>query len=126
MTDSIQANADFDAAYLRTWTEPDAGKRLALIEQVWAPGGSLHISSPSLSLTGTTDIAAHIERVHNDLIANKGLTFSYDQRAESGDALLLRWSMTAPNGDVVGRGVDTGFRNTDGKVVNAYMFMGVN
>ena len=126
MTDSIQANADFDAAYLRTWTEPDAGKRLALIEQVWAPGGSLHISSPSLSLTGTTDIAAHIERVHNDLIANKGLTFSYDQRAESGDALLLHWSMTAPNGDVVGRGVDTVFRNTDGKVVNAYMFMGVN
>lgn len=126
MTDSIQANADFDAAYLRTWTEPDAGKRLALIEQVWAPGGSLHISSPGLSLTGATDIAAHIERVHNDLIANKGLTFSYDQRAESGDALLLRWSMTAPNGDVVGRGVDTVFRNTDGKVVNAYMFMGVN
>ena len=126
MTDSIQANADFDAAYLRTWTEPDAGKRLALIEQVWAPGGSLHISSPGLCLTGTTDIAAHIERGHNDLIANKGLTFSYDQRAESGDALLLRWSMTAPNGDVVGRGVDTVFRNTDGKVVNAYMFMGVN
>lgn len=126
MTDSIQANADFDAAYLRTWTEPDAGKRLALIEQVWAPGSSLHISSPGLSLTGTTDIAEHIERVHNDLIANKGLTFSYDQRAESGDALLLRWSMTAPNGDVVGRGVDTVFRNTDGKVVNAYMFMGVN
>ena len=126
MTDSIQANADFDAAYLRTWTEPDAGKRLALIKQVWAPGSSLHISSPGLSLTGTTDIAAHIERVHNDLIANKGLTFSYDQRAESGDALLLHWSMTAPNGDVVGRGVDTVFRNTDGKVVNAYMFMGVN
>ena len=126
MTDSAQANADFDAAYLRTWTEPDAGKRLALIEQVWAPGGSLHISSLGLSLTGTTDIAAHIERVHNDLIASKGLTFSYDQRAESGDALLLRWSMTAPNGDIVGRGVDTVFRNTDGKVVNAYMFMGVN
>ena len=90
------------------------------------PGGSLHISSPGLSLTGATDIAAHIERVHNDLIANKGLTFSSDQRAESGDALLLRWSTTAPNGDVVGRGVDTVFRNTDGKVVNAYMFMGVN
>ena len=44
MTDSIQANADFDAAYLRTWTEPDAGKRLALIEQVWAPGA--HCTSP--------------------------------------------------------------------------------
>ena len=126
MTDSTQANADFDAAYLRTWTEPDASKRLALIEQVWAPHGSLHISSPSLSLNGTADIAAHIGRVHDDLIVGKGLTFRYDQRLKSGDALLLRWSMTAPNGDVVGRGVDTVFRDSDGKVTRAYMFMGVN
>ena len=126
MTDPTQTNTDFDAAYLSTWTEPDAGKRLALIEQVWAPHGSLHISSPSLPLNGTADIAAHIGRVHNDLIVGKGLTFSYDQRLESGDALLLRWSMTAPNGDVVGRGVDTVFRDSDGKVTRAYMFMGVN
>ena len=126
MTSSAQTNADFDASYLSTWTEPDASKRLALIEQVWAPHSSLHVSSPGLSLTGTTDIAAHIEHVHNDLIANKGLTFAYDQRAESGDALLLRWSMTAPSGDVVGRGVDTVFRDTNGRVVSAYMFMGVN
>ena len=126
MTDSTQTSTDFDAAYLSTWTEPDAGKRLALIEQVWAPHGSLHISSPGLSLNGTADIAAHIGRVHDDLIVGKGLTFRYDQRLKSGDALLLRWSMTTPGGDVVGRGVDTVFRDVDGKVTRAYMFMGVN
>ena len=126
MTDPTQTNTDFDTAYLSTWAEPDAGKRLALIEQVWAPHGSLHISSPSLSLNGTADIAAHIGRVHDDLIVSKGLTFSYDQHLKSGDALLLRWSMTAPSGDVVGRGVDTVFRDDDGKVTRAYMFMGVN
>ena len=90
MTDTTRSGADFDAAYLSTWTEPDAGKRLALIEQMWAPHGSLHISSPALTLTGTADIAEHIGRVHNDRIAGQGLTFSYDQRMESGDALLLR------------------------------------
>ena len=126
MTDPTQTNTDFDAAYLSTWTDPDAGKRLALIEQVWAPHGSLHISSPSLSLNGTADIAAHIGLVHDDLIVGKGLTFRYDQRLKSGDALLLRWSMTTPGGDVVGRGVDTVFRDVDGKVTRAYMFMGVN
>ena len=126
MTDPTQTNTDFDTAYLNTWTEPDAGKRLVLIEQVWAPHGSLHISSPSLSLNGTADIAAHIGRVHDDLIVGKGLTFRYDQRLKSGDALLLRWSMTTPGGDVVGRGVDTVFRDVDGKVTRAYMFMGVN
>ena len=126
MTDTTRSGADFDAAYLSTWTEPDAGKRLVLIEQVWAPHGSLHISSPSLSLNGTADIAAHIGRVHDDLIVGKGLTFRYDQRLKSGDALLLRWSMTTPGGDVVGRGVDTVFRDVGGKVTRAYMFMGVN
>ena len=126
MTDPTQTNTDFDTAYLSTWTEPDAGRRLVLIEQVWAPHGSLHISSPSLSLNGTADIAAHIGRVHDDLIVGKGLTFSYDQRLKSGDALLLRWSMTAPGGDVIGRGVDTVFRDVDGKVTRAYMFMGVS
>ena len=93
---------------------------------MWAPHGSLHISSPALTVTGTADIAEHINRVHNDRIAGQGLTFSYDQHMESGDALLLRWSMTAPSGDVVGRGVDTVFRDVDGKVTRAYMFMGVN
>ena len=126
MTDPTQTNTDFDTAYLSTWTEPDAAKRLALIEQMWAPHGSLHISSPALTVTGTADIAEHINRVHNDRIAGQGLTFSYDQHMESGDALLLRWSMTAPSGDVVGRGVDTVFRDVDGKVTRAYMFMGVN
>ena len=126
MTDPTQTNTDFDTAYLSTWTEPDAGKRFALIEQMWAPHGSLHISSPALTVTGTADIAEHINRVHNDRIAGQGLTFSYDQHMESGDALLLRWSMTAPSGDVVGRGVDTVFRDVDGKVTHAYMFMGVN
>ena len=126
MTDTTRTGAGFDATYLSTWTEPDAGKRLALIEQMWAPHGSLHISSPTLTVTGTADIAEHINRVHNDRIAGQGLTFSYDQRMESGDALLLRWSMTAPSGEVVGRGVDTVFRDVDGKVTRAYMFMGVN
>ena len=125
MTDTIRTGADFDAAYLRTWTEPDAGERRALIEQMWARTVAAHLPR-RLDVTGTADIAEHINRVHNDRIAGQGLTFSYDQRMESGDALLLRWSMTAPSGEVVGRGVDTVFRDVDGKVTRAYMFMGVN
>ena len=95
-------------------------------EQVWAPHGSLQFSSFGLAPNGSADIAANTGGIHYDLIVGKGLTCSYDQRLESGDALLLRWSMTAPNGDVGGRGVDTVFRDSDGKVTRAYMFMGVN
>jgi hypothetical protein len=45
---------------------------------------------------------------------------------ESGEALMLRWSMAAPDGSVVGRGADVIFRGDDGAVQTAYMFMGVD
>lgn len=122
-------NADaittFQNNYLQTWTEPDAERRLALIERLWARDGKLSVSSLGVTLHGVDYIAAHIDRVHDDLIAGKGLQFSYDQAIESGDALLLRWSMRAPSGEVVARGVDTLFRTSDGRVESGYMFMGV-
>ena len=37
MTNTTRTDADFDASYLRTWTEPDADQRRALIEQMWTP-----------------------------------------------------------------------------------------
>lgn len=84
------------------------------------------VSSLGISLVGTEAITEHIARVHDDLIAGKGLRFSYDQHLESGDALLLRWSMAAPDGSVVGRGADVIFRDGDGAVTTAYMFMGMD
>lgn len=122
---SADAN-DFDDRYLATWIEADSALRRSNIERLWSPDGQLAISSLGIVLTGVDEIDAHIARVHDDLIAGKGLRFSYDQQLESGDALLLRWSMAAPNGEVVGRGVDTVFRDSNGQINRAYMFMGVN
>lgn len=45
---------------------------------------------------------------------------------QSGEALLLRWSMRAPSGDVVGRGADVVLRDADGRIETVYMFMGVD
>ena len=84
-------------------------------------------SRPSASpLEGVDDINAHISQVHDDLIADKGLAFIYDQHIESGDCLLRHWSMLAPSGVVVGRGIDLVFRNADGRVQRVYMFMGAS
>lgn len=123
-------NADsltqFQNDYLSTWTEPNAAQRRRNIDKMWAPAGRLVISSPSITVEGIDKIAAHITRVHDDLIAGKGLVFVYDQHAEAGDSLLLRWSMLAPSGDVVGRGADLVFRDAEGRANAVYMFMGVN
>lgn len=122
---NTSAPIDFQRNYLLTWTEADPGQRRDIIEKVWAPEGTLMISALGIALRGTAEIAAHIGRVHDDMIATKRLVFSYDQQLDAGEALLLRWSMTARSGDLVGRGVDVVFRNADGQVTSAYMFMGV-
>ncbi|MFX0577953.1 nuclear transport factor 2 family protein [Nocardia nepalensis] len=118
--------SDFDTRYLRTWTEPDPRIRRANIDRLWAADGRMAISSLGITIEGIDGIAAHITRVHEENIAGKGLTFTYDQDIESGDALLLRWSMLTPRGETVGRGVDVVFRDPNGLVKTVYMFMGVN
>jgi hypothetical protein len=84
------------------------------------------ISSIDASVQGVDEIAAHISRVHEQNIVGRGLRFAYDQHVEADDALLLRWSMLAPGGSAVGRGVDIVFRNADGLVETVYMFMGID
>lgn len=116
----------FQNEYLATWTQSDPTLRSQKIRQLWASNGRLAVSSLGITLEGVEAICEHITGVHNDLIKGKELTFTYDQQIESGDSLLLRWSMLAPSGDVVARGADIIFRNADGQVESAYMFMGVN
>ncbi|WP_426625903.1 hypothetical protein ACPPVW_07650 [Leifsonia sp. McL0607] len=122
----MNAPLNFHEDYLATWTDPDIDQRRHTIEKMWAPDGKLVISSIGTALRGTAEISAHITRVHDDMITSKQLTFSYDQQLDAEHALLLRWSMTAPSGEVVGRGVDVVFRDAAGRVETAYMFMGVN
>lgn len=120
------SESTFPTDYLRTWTETDSTARTTLIERLWAPEGRLSVSSMGTTLSGVRAIAEHTGRVHDDLIAGKGLVFSYDQAVTADDALLLRWSMTAPDGSVVGRGVDVVQREDTGRIASVHMFMGVN
>jgi hypothetical protein len=84
------------------------------------------VSSLGITVQGVDDIAAHIARVHDENIVGRGLRFSYDQHVQAADELLLRWSMVAPDGRVVRRGVDVLFRDAAGLVKTVHMFMGVN
>lgn len=128
MTAPTDANPDhhFQDAYLATWTDPDPIRRRRLIRDTWSGDGRLVVATLPAPVHGVDAIADHIGRVHDDLIAGKGLTFAYDQAVLSGDALPLRWSVLTPAGDRAGRGVDLVFRDEDGRVTTAYMFMGVD
>jgi hypothetical protein len=117
---------EFDLQYLQTWTEPDAERRRASIERLWAADGRMVISSIGETVEGVDAIAAHVARVREATIIERDLRFAYDQRVEAGDALLLRSSVLAPDGSVVGRGADVVFRDADGLVRTVYMFMGID
>jgi hypothetical protein len=118
--------SEFDQKYLQTWTEPDPARRRANIERLWAADGRLVISSNGASVQGVDEITAHIARVHEQLVVGRGVRFVYDQHVEAQEGLLLRWSMLAPDGGTVGRGVDVVFRGAEGRVQNVYMFMGID
>jgi hypothetical protein len=62
-----------------------AAQRRRNIEQRRAPDGRLAVSSLGLTIEGVDDINAQISQVHDDLIADKGLAFTYDPHIESGD-----------------------------------------
>jgi len=123
---TADALSEFDRQYLETWTEPDAERRRANIERMWSAEGRMVVSPIGVTVRGVDEIAAHVARVHEQNIAERGLRFVYDQHDEAEDALLLRWSMIAPDGSAVGRGVDVVFRDADGLVQTVYMFMGIN
>ncbi len=115
----------FAQSYLETWTEPDAERRHDNVQTVWATDGRMVISSIGATVAGVDKIAEHIDRVHQDVILGKGLTFSYTQQVDAGGATLLSSAVTAPDGTVVAKGADVIFRDDDGRVTAAYMFMGL-
>lgn len=119
------STSEFADTYLKTWTEPDTEKRHQNVRAVWATDGEMHISSIGATVKGVDKIIEHIDRVHEDVIAGKGVVFSYTQEVEAGDGLLLASSVAGPDGSPVGKGADVIFRSDDGKVTAAYMFMGL-
>lgn len=123
---TTESLSEFQEQYLETWTETDPQKRRANIERVWAPEGRMVISPIGVTVQGVDDLDKHITHVHEENIVGRGMKFVYDQNAEAGEALLLRWSMLTPDGGTAGRGVDLVFRDADGRVTTVYMFMGVN
>lgn len=79
-----------------------------------------------MTVQGVDKIAAHVAYIHDQYLVGQGLSFAYDQHAEAGEALLLRWSMLTPDGSTAARGVDVVFRDADGLITTAYAFMGID
>lgn len=106
--------------YLAAWTEPDAARRLDLVEQLWEPDGRL--IDPPLAAEGRTGIS--------DLFAAfqaqfPGHTF---RRTSAVDAhheqFRFAWELVAPDGSVALAGLDVGETGAEGRLRRITGFFG--
>lgn len=106
--------------YLVAWTEPDATKRVRLIEQVWAADGRL--IDPPLASEGHTGISEMMAALQGQF---PGHTF---RRASGIDAhheyIRFGWELVAPDGTVALAGMDVGELATDGRLRRITGFFG--
>lgn len=106
--------------YLAAWSEVDADRRDALVQQAWAPDGTL--TDPPLAAAGH----AGISEMHATLQGQyPGHRF---RRASAVDAhhdrFRVAWELVAPDDTVVLAGLDVGQLADDGRVQSITGFFG--
>ena len=110
--------------YFSTWETIDEPERAELAAQVFAKD-AVHKAAPAgVSFTGLDEIVQNISRVNRENIQQAGLSFSRGAVVPNDDAVLVRWSGQAPNGQTVGTGADVLVLNAEGLVQTLYMFNG--
>ncbi|HZP27568.1 MAG TPA: nuclear transport factor 2 family protein [Acidimicrobiia bacterium] len=106
--------------YLAAWTEPDAHRRLAMVEQVWTPDGRL--IDPPLAAEGHTGISDLFAALQGQF---PGHTF---RRASGVDAhhdqFRFAWQLVGPDGTVALTGLDVGETADDGRLRRITGFFG--
>jgi hypothetical protein len=102
-----EANAIADA-YLAVWNEADAGCRLALAREVFAPGASY--LDPLMAGEGPEGIAAMIGAARERL---PGLVFSRGSAERHHDRLRFTWALGPAGAAPIARGTD--FATLDGE-----------
>jgi hypothetical protein len=106
--------------YLAAWNESDAGRRAALIEQVWSADGRL--IDPPLAAEGRAGISDMAAALHGQFPGHRfrrasGVDTHHDQ-------LRFAWELVAPDGKVTLSGLDVGEVAADGRLRRITGFFG--
>ncbi|XVQ11483.1 hypothetical protein ACQP1W_02565 [Spirillospora sp. CA-255316] len=131
--------------YVALWNEPDAGKRRALISELWAPDGmqvlvdppqairdaatELALPAPPLEARGHEALNARVTRAYEMFVAPGEHVFT---AAEEAFPLLpgvlgVRWAMVSTGeGRVAGGGLDVLALDGEGRIRTDHQFLGVS
>src|SRR5262245_326424 len=90
--------------YMAAWNEPDAGKRMALLQRAWTDGG-VYID-PLMDLKGRDALSDAIGGLHAQQPgASLALTSGIDQHHNQ---VRFRWDFMNAEGKVQIQGIDVG------------------
>jgi hypothetical protein len=106
--------------HLEAYGEPDAGRRLALIEQVWAPDG--HLFDPPIDGAGHTGIDQMFAAVQSQFT---GHTFRRSTGIDAHHGIArYGWELVDGDGSVTLAGMDVAVVGEDGKLTRVAGFFG--
>jgi hypothetical protein len=106
--------------YLAAWTEPDAGRRRAMVEQVWDADGRL--IDPPLAAEGYAGISDLFAALQGQF---PGHTFRRASGVDTHhDQFRFAWELVGPDGAVALTGLDVGETAADGRIRRITGFFG--
>ena len=105
--------------YLAPWNEPDAARRRALLEALWAPDG--RYADPLMSGTGPQDIADMIGAARERFA---GLAFSVHGTPDGhGAHARFSWALAPAGGAPVAGGTDVARLDEHGRLAEVVGFI---
>ena len=126
--------------YVAAWNEPDAGRRRAAIQGLWAEDGA-HVLQPpqeirqaaaavgfpaaTLQAHGHDALEVRLRTAYEEFVAPGKFTFRARDNAERlADVIKFNWEMISTDGDEVAAvGLEIFFLGADGRIKADYQFI---
>ncbi len=117
----------FIAQYIAMWHEPDAARRRAIVEQLWAPDAE-NITR-TFTVHGLEQIVPRVDRAHTEWVAKRDFIFRPQTGAGAGNTdghnhlIKFHWEMLPRTGGALeARGLDILVLDETGKIRSLYQF----
>lgn len=113
MTDQTQLNAltALIDRYCEAWSDPDAGRRAALLAAVWAPDATY--TDPRVHATGAAELLAHIEKI---LAQRPGAKVVRTSAVDAHHGIArFSWHVVLADGSALPDGIDIAELSPDGR-----------
>ncbi len=111
----------FVERYLSMWNEPDADRRRALVEALWAP--TAVNTTATLEAVGHDEITARVTRAFDTLVGTGEHRFEEHRPfAAHHDAVRVWWQMVRTDGTVAAVGQEFLLLDPAGRILSDHQF----